>query len=175
MLTDANSATIFADESSARLKRRPEGLLDGAPAGDNVTDRRREPRYPCQDPAEVRLVPGDGSSLPATVVDISRSGLRLRLVVRIPKDAQVEIVLPKQVIIFGEVRYCRRSGENFEVGILIQDVFYSNPLGGSHLHDDQLSRYLAGKGLVTAEVIAMKQHLRTCRLCATRLAETKVA
>jgi PilZ domain-containing protein len=175
MLTDANNSTILAVESIARPNGRPVRLFDGAPAGDSGTDRRREPRYPCQDPAEVRLVPGDGSSLPATVLDISRSGLRLRLVVRIPKNSQVEIVLPKQVIIFGEVRYCRRSGDNFDVGIFIQDVFYCSPAGGTHLHDDQLSRFLAGKGLITAEVIAVKQHLRTCRLCATRLAEPKLA
>ena len=47
------------------------------PAETTLRERRREPRYPCNDRAEVRHLP-EGRFVPATVLDISRSGVGYR-------------------------------------------------------------------------------------------------
>jgi PilZ domain/Putative zinc-finger len=134
-------------------------------------ERRREPRYPCNDPVEIRRIPEDFTPLPATVLDVSLSGLRVALDTNFGQGSRVEVVSPKQVVIFGEVRYCRRAGERFHAGILIGDVFYFTDAG--HIDDEQLSLYLAGNGLSFREVIALQQHLQRCRSCSGRLDEAK--
>jgi hypothetical protein len=131
--------------------------------------RRREPRYPRNDPAEFRVLSSDSGTLPATVLDISRSGLRVELPSPVAKGASVEVTLPKEVIIFGEVRYCRAAEGTYHAGISIQDVFYAqaNETQG-HLHNDQLSLYLARKGLVASELVEVQYHLTRCKLCSAR-------
>jgi len=183
MQTDSHTITIATDGPEAGAALRIPSTASGQdiripstasgqdiriPSTASGQDRRREPRYPCHDLADVRIL-RDGSSVPAVVVDISRSGLQLRLLAAIPEHSHIEVVLPKEVVIFGEVRYCHLSGENFVAGVLIQDVFYPHDL-----HDDQLTGYLAGKGLEEAEVIAVGRHIRSCRLCASRRADTTV-
>ena len=142
-------------------------------SGPSNAERRRETRYPCQDPAEIRCLQGDGSSFSATVLDISKSGLRVEVAVHLTQGAQVEVFLPKQVVIFGEVRHCSRAGEMFHAGILIEEVFYSRDLSSEHLHDDQLSLYLAGRGLTARDVLAVGQHVRMCSACNKRLENAK--
>jgi len=44
-----------------------------------LAERRRETRYPTQDAAEVEVRHGEILRMPAMVVDVSRSGLRLEL------------------------------------------------------------------------------------------------
>ena len=155
-------------------------FTDTAPAtsragssGPSKAERRREVRYPCHDAAEIRLIQRDGSSLSATVLDISKSGLRVAVPLHLTHGAQVEVILPKQVVIFGEVRHCSRAGEEFHAGVLIEEVFYSRDLTSEHLHDSQLSLYLAGRGLTSREVLAVGQHVRMCSVCNKRLEDAK--
>ncbi|HYL37330.1 MAG TPA: PilZ domain-containing protein [Bryobacteraceae bacterium] len=138
------------------------------------SERRREPRYPCNDPVEIRCVPGDSKRMPGTLLDVSRRGLRVALDARLEKGSRVEILMPKQVVIFGEVRHCRASGVKFQVGILIEDAFYSPGVASGHVHDDKLALYVAGEGLSLREVVAVGQHLRECRLCSDRLNHSKL-
>lgn len=135
----------------------------------NWPERRREPRYPCNDPAEVQVASATGPRLPATMLDISRSGLRVVLAAPVWKGADVEVILPKQAIIFGRVCHCRQSGEKFYAGIRIQDVFFRpHPVKGAHIEDQQLARYLAGLGLSVLEVLNVRAHLLKCKLCRSR-------
>ena len=134
-----------------------------------VGDRRREVRYPCRDSADVRSLDDLGASHKATVVDISRSGLRIEVGVHLAKETHVEIVIHKHAIIFGEVRYCRTYGEGFHVGILIEQVFYSHDHQGTHIDDGQLRSYLSGNGLTAQEALSVTQHVRVCGSCSTRL------
>src|SRR5271169_48886 len=105
---------------------------DGAdrPDGSNQTtdwmERRHEARYPTNDPAEIRILPLNGPRLPSTVVDVSRSGLRLELATQLARGLQVEVVLPAKVAVLGEVRYCLRVGAVFHIGVRIQDVHYKD-------------------------------------------------
>jgi hypothetical protein len=132
-------------------------------------ERRREFRYPCDDPAEVRLVPGDGSRQSARVLEISRSGMRLEVPLSVAKGSQIEVFLPKQLVIFGQVRYCRRAGAKYHAGVLIEEAFYSRSVNGEHASDMQIQSYLAGHGLTLPQVIAVRDHLSQCEGCRRRM------
>src|SRR6202040_1890326 len=87
-------------------------------------EQRRETRYQTNDAVEVELLQAGFQRVKASIVDISRSGLCLLSETTIGKGAQVKITLEKQVVIFGEVQYCRPARGGFHSGIVIQDVFY---------------------------------------------------
>jgi PilZ domain/Putative zinc-finger len=134
-------------------------------------ERRREPRYPCNDPVEIRIVAGDGSRVPGTLKDISRSGLRIEIGISVPKGAEIEIFLSKQLSVTGRVRHCRRVGAKHQAGILIQEAIdASKP--GEHLSGEQLSGYLAGQGLTLTQVIRVRDHLAVCSTCRVRMVDT---
>ena len=134
-------------------------------------ERRREPRYPCNDPVMVRVTPGDGNRIPAKLVDVSKSGLRLEIAVPLLKGSEIEIVLSKQIAIFGKIRHCRRSGDNYHAGVLIQEAFYSSK-ANDHVSDDQLGNYLTGNGLTLTQVIKVRDHLALCSTCRLRMVST---
>jgi len=132
-------------------------------------DRRRELRYPCREIAEVRVLSGELGPLPALVLDLSRSGLRLEIGAALPQGRTIAVVLPREVIVFGRIRYCHSTREAFHAGVRIEDVFYANQVGGGdHLHDHQLTLYLMKKGLTAAETFSVRDHLKRCELCAAR-------
>lgn len=136
-------------------------------------ERRREPRYPCNDPVEVRILSGesgDGSRLPATLLDVSRSGLRLELGTPVPKGTEIEILLSKQLAVSGRVRHCRRLGAKYQAGILIlQATDSSQP--SEHVSDDHLGSYLNGRGLTLTQVIKVRDHLAACSTCRLRMVD----
>ena len=137
-------------------------------------EKRLEARYPTNDAAQLQIMPSNGTWLPCTVIDISKSGLRLELGTQLTRNVRIEVMItPLKLVIFGEVRYCRRSGEHYHAGILIEGVVFPKPDNGQHIHDDQLILYVAGKGLTTPEILRAKNHLMTCDECVSRMAETK--
>jgi pilus assembly protein Flp/PilA len=135
--------------------------------------RRRDPRYSTNDRAEVEVLGTTIQRLSALVLDVSRSGLRLGIQTRIGQCAQVEITLPRELVIFGEVRYCRPAGADFHAGILIADILQSRIPAGRHLHDDELGLYLIGKGLTAPELVELREHVVCCKPCRIRLLETE--
>lgn len=141
-----------------------------ARAGPVPVERRSEPRYPANEPAEIELLPSPGEPLYATIIDVSRSGLRLALPKRILRGEQVKVKLNESVI-FGEIRYCRAVYGGFQAGVKIQDLVRAPARDDDHIADDPLSLYAAGKGLSVAEVIGVRAHLIRCGACRARLAE----
>ncbi|MGA2185001.1 MAG: PilZ domain-containing protein [Bryobacteraceae bacterium] len=139
------------------------------PSMGRLLERRRDARYPTNDLAEIRILPDDSPRRKVTVLDVSRSGMKLELSTQLWTDAQVEVILPHQMVIFGEVRYCRRVDGIFQAGVLIHDVIDQRPTPPGHLRDDEVSLYLAGTGLTVPEVIRIKEHLPTCEACSVRL------
>jgi hypothetical protein len=133
-------------------------------------ERRTEARYPAQDPAELQLLPGPSEPIYGTILDVSRSGLRIALPKRVDRGEQVKVKLHGSVI-FGEVRYCRAASGAFHVGIRIQDLVRPTSRQHQHIADDPLSLYAVGKGLSVPEVIDVREHLVRCETCRTRLAE----
>ena len=135
-------------------------------------DRRAEARYPTSDPATFHILPA-GGWVRATVEDVSKSGLRLAMKteVALHKGMRIEIALSGKAKIFGEVRHCRRMDGVLHAGILILHVDKGYPASDHHIHDDQLSLYLLGKGLGVSEVMFLNEHLLSCRECRERMFE----
>jgi PilZ domain len=133
-------------------------------------ERRAEARYPTHEPAELELLPGPSEPIYGTVLDVSRSGLRVALRQRIARGEQVMVKLQRNVI-FGEVRYCRATPNEFHAGVKIQDLVRPPGRQNEHIADDPLSLYAVGKGLSVAEVIDVREHLGRCEGCRVRLAQ----
>jgi len=165
-LTQPTSPHAVADipEFSA-----PQAPAAQAPATQGI-ERRSEARYQTQDPAEIEILPGPAEPFYGTVLDVSRSGLRVALSKRISRGEQVKVKLHRNVI-FGEVRYCRAVSNGFQVGLRIQDLVRPAGERDKHIADDPLSLYAVGKGLAVAEVIEVREHLARCEGCRVRLAE----
>ena len=144
--------------------------------GTLVAERRQEARYPTNDPADVQILPWNGTRVfvPATVINISKSGLRLEMDRMLAKGMRVEIVIkPRKLVVFGEVRYCRKSGSHFHAGVLIETLVFPKLDDGHHLHDDQFVLYAAGQGLTAPEVLRITEHLSQCGECVSKLVTTK--
>jgi hypothetical protein len=134
-------------------------------------EKRREARYPTNDPAEIEVVNGGTGRSQATVLDVSKSGLRLKLESSINRGAEVKVTLQRNVVIFGQIRYCRPLDGSFDAGVLIQDMSQHSGQSSPHIEDDLLSLYVVGKGLTVPEVIKLKEHLVNCEACRIRLGE----
>src|SRR4051812_23562977 len=83
-------------------------------------ERRREVRSECSPiPARVQT---DSSVMPARVLDISKSGIRLEVAVclAVPSEATVYF---NNIVATGEIRFCRRNqNASFDAGMAVQDV-----------------------------------------------------
>ena len=134
-----------------------------------ASERRTEPRYPAHEPAELECLFGALGPIYGTILDVSRSGLRIALPRRVNRGEHVKVKL-QQNVIFGEVRYCRAVSGVFHTGIRIQDLVRPDSQN-QHLSEDALSFYAVGKGLSVSEVIAVRGHLVRCETCRARVAE----
>jgi len=95
-----------------------------------MTNRRSETRFATDGKAEV-LVPRRlrrSENKPATVCDVSKSGLRIRLSSQMHEGAEITIHMG-DLLVTAEVRRCTKIGpELFEVGLRINDLqVQSNP------------------------------------------------
>ncbi len=133
-------------------------------------ERRREARYPTHDPVELEVQSNPGEPIYGTVLDVSRSGLRIALRQRMDRGELLKVKLHRNVIV-GEVRYCRSVQGAFHVGVKIRDLVRPPHRQDEHIADDQLAIYAVGKGLSVSEVIDVREHLAQCEACRTTLAQ----
>jgi len=133
------------------------------------SEKRAEPRYPTDDIVTVNVFQDPKSSQLAKVRNISRSGLQLELQTAIPAGLTIEIVTPRKLALFGEIRYCVESGDAFRAGVLIRDTVLPTVAAQQHVDADQHAAYVSGQGLATAEFFRIKKHLETCNECRARL------
>ncbi len=83
---------------------------------------RRERRFQCPTAGVLLRITGSHELCEAQVMEISRSGLRLRLPAAVAAGSSVEFDLGR-MLITGEIRYCSGSEENsFIAGVSIDDV-----------------------------------------------------
>jgi PilZ domain len=140
---------------------------------DQGMEKRKERRYPTNDAADVKLLPDDGKHLPGTIIDISKSGLRLELSTGLTKGRRIEIItFPAGLIIFGEVKYCRRVGAVFHAGVQIEGVVSKRDDGEAHILDEEIELYVVGKGLTAPELLRVREHLSKCDVCCRRVLAT---
>jgi hypothetical protein len=152
---------------------RPAPSSSDPPSCRRFVNRRPEPRYPTMDVVEVCILKSDCERVMGTVLDVTRTRLRVEVAAPISNGASLEIVLRNRAIICGVTRYCRRSEVGYHVGLVIKDIYYAQSISAGHPHDDQLGLYLAGKGLTVMEVIHIRNHLLACMACLKRLSETE--
>jgi hypothetical protein len=131
-------------------------------------NRRREPRYPTTDAAEVMILSDSPLPLSARVLDVSQSGLRVSLPTSLKEGTNVKITFRRPAIILGKVRHCKRVGDLFHVGIEIHDVLISP---NRHVDEDELALYLSGRGLTEPEFFYIRLHFAECEDCQRRLRE----
>ena len=87
---------------------------------DASAERRRENRTPCG--ALPALLRTESTSLPAQVLDISNSGVCVRLGSRLPVGTSVTLCF-SNTIASGNVRYCRANpDQTFDAGLQVEDV-----------------------------------------------------
>jgi|SRR5579871_425030 len=137
----------------------------------SYVQKRSEQRYQTGDPATLQILPIDDTRRPAVVLDVSRSGLKLGLHAPIPKGMEVKVCLPERVVIFGEVRYCRRMEGLYHAGVQIRDVVHSRLGSIKHISESELGLYIVGKGLTAVELLHFQDHLTGCESCRMRLHE----
>lgn len=141
------------------------------PESSAATERRREIRYLTNDAVEVRQLDGGGGlPMAGTIVDISRSGMRVEIPSPIAKGMWVEVILGDRTIIFAEARHCRRLSKQYQVGMAIEAVCSGRNESVDHIAESRLSLYRAGGGLPAQEAIRIANHLFACSECQTRLA-----
>jgi hypothetical protein len=106
------------------LAQSSEQLSSDSSNGSLYLEKRREARYPTCDPVEVYLLDMNNLRLSGTLKDISKNGMRLELDMPLKVGDRLEVVVRNKAIVFAEVRHCRRMGESYQIGILIDDVYY---------------------------------------------------
>jgi hypothetical protein len=141
-----------------------------APNEPRPFERRREPRYPTNDPVEVCILEPRYERVSGTVLDISRSGVRVQVRTPVAKTVHLEIILASRAIIFGETRYCRRHGDAYHLGVSIDDVYFAQDLFALHIEPDLIGLYLDGTGLTALQAIQIRNHLVNCSACRENLA-----
>jgi hypothetical protein len=107
--------------------------------------------------------------MPARVLDVSRSGLRLRLEQPLQLGLFVEVRWPSYAI-FGEIRHCASTDAGaWDVGIRIQQAVHRDAVPGAHLSLNELSLFLSGS-MSKREMRASSDHIESCPMCKAELA-----
>ncbi len=86
------------------------------PAASGPLQKRRHDRYTVETPGLLRLQETRGGIYAITVLDVSKSGLRINCPSAVLSDSRVEVKVHGSTIV-GTVRYARSVGYEFHVGI----------------------------------------------------------
>lgn len=84
-------------------------------------ERRREPRIPLEQQAWITLLGDPEVRCPATAVDLSGRGMKLRLSREVPMDSPVKVEIGDSMYL-GEVCYCRLEHGAFIAGVAVEQV-----------------------------------------------------
>ena len=85
-------------------------------------EKRREPRYQTEDAVSLQaLSPFSANRHLGKLADVSRSGMKIQTPVRVESGTLIKISL-KNVIAFGESRYCVKMGDGFHFGVQLSQV-----------------------------------------------------
>jgi hypothetical protein len=112
---------------------------------------------------------GYGERLPATVMDVSKSGLRARIPRTLPPGMCVEILWGRTAI-FGEVRYCKKAGTGqFDIGVRVEEIVLGKAKPrAEHLPVSTLTLFMTGR-LSGHDRREASEHLEICPLCKHQL------
>jgi hypothetical protein len=133
------------------------------------SDRNLERRYQADDPVEVVYEAGASIRLSGRMRNVSRTALCLELGAALGRTTQIRITFQGKLVIVGEVCECTPNGDGFRMEVSIHDLISSSSSSDQHVHDDQLSLYIAGKGLTVPDFTALGEHFVKCAECLNRL------
>lgn len=94
-------------------------LSDAAERQNGVVDKRAECRYRIED--IVILQPLSSERLTAKIIDISKTGLAIVTPQNLSCGTSVRIRIGRKVFA-ADVRYCRPSGAEFQIGLFVQNM-----------------------------------------------------
>lgn len=157
-----------APNTTGRLEPAP---VPGTISAPRSNERRREARHQTNEQAEVEFP--DGLIVAAVVRDISRTGLTLELKTSIARGMALKINIAGSVVILGDVVNCRHSSMVYRIGLAIRSMSFPHYQPEQHCGDEQMGFHLVGMGLTVVEVISLRDHLKDCSRCRTRLAELR--
>jgi|SRR5579871_2248473 len=90
---------------------------------DRPNERRRELRVSTDEPASIRLVDSWSSArADVRVLDKSERGLKLRGSSRLSRGILLDIHLKDRFAV-AEVRHCHSVGDDYDIGVMFQDIF----------------------------------------------------
>lgn len=85
-------------------------------------EKRREPRFASESMITLRVLrPLSFERLTGRIINVSRSGVALRLATSLERAALVQVRVGTTVLL-GEVRHCAKTGSEFTIGIRLEDV-----------------------------------------------------
>jgi PilZ domain len=85
-------------------------------------EMRKEPRYRTDETVSLQaLNPFSPDRYSGRLADVSRSGMKLQIPVRVERGTLIKIGL-KNMIAFGEVRYCVPVGDVFHFGVHVSQT-----------------------------------------------------
>jgi hypothetical protein len=123
-----------------------------------AAERRTETRYDTGDTAQIFALE-DEVACQGKVMDVSRSGLRLRTVSCLPVQRLITVRVG-DVTVAGRVRYCTKNADGtFDAGVLISDLDYDGQLTALLFCNQAIqssaadSEELRGLGPVPVEVL----------------------
>ena len=104
------------------MNNRNELIRSTSHASQDDTERRSEQRYDVADGYTDIVIPASGAPSSAQILDVSRSGLRVRLKMRLPRESEITVYL-KDMSVEGRVCYCKPNEVGtFDVGVLINEL-----------------------------------------------------
>jgi hypothetical protein len=108
--------------------------------------------------------------LEVTIADVSDSGIGLLTKHVLPLDAAVTVAW-QEIVIWGEVRHCRRVEEGYRVGVQI--TRQTEASDGNHISEETLALYAANQGDRVPDRIhrQVSTHVQECFYCRVRLME----
>ena len=119
-LTDCNACGGRLVEAVRFLSRLAKAHVHQS--GSAHPEKRRGPRFSAREPISVQpLSPFSSDSVEASLENVSRGGMQLRTATLLGTGTLINLHL-RSAIMFGEVRYCEGSGDNFFVGIQFSDA-----------------------------------------------------
>jgi anti-sigma factor RsiW len=91
-------------------------------SGSRHREKRRSPRFSAHEPISVQSInPFSSDSVEASLENVSRGGMQLRTATLLGAGTLIKLHL-RSAVMFGEVRYCEGSGNDFFIGIQFSDA-----------------------------------------------------
>jgi hypothetical protein len=88
-------------------------------------EKRREPRFASDSAMSLQLLrPLSFERLTGRINNVSRGGMAIRLAKSLERGTLVQVRVGT-VVLLGEVRHCSKVGEEFSVGVQLEDVMES--------------------------------------------------